>query len=101
MALLNDPLIGELLDDESEGKLLFGRMPAHEWFKPLRVTLEAGPGSSSQGVALQDFLSDILDHRTKLEFAIPPPWSSERARGPRVRPSDHILDQFIGLASAP
>src|ERR1700733_700625 len=107
MALRNDPLIGGLLDDESQEKLLFGRMPTHEWVKPLRVRLQArAPRSPDQGTSLRDLidLSDgqfILDPRPKLEFAIHAPWSSDNDRGPRVRPNDRILDEFIGLASAP
>jgi len=109
MPLRDDPSFGEFLDEA--GTLLLGRMPAQEWVKPTRVTLqsplqERASVPSDQGATLGD-LMDLsegqfsLDYQPKLEFALHPPWSSDRPPGPRIRPSERILDEFIGLAAAP
>jgi len=110
MPLHDDPLIGELLDEEV-GKLIFGRIPAHEWVKPERVTLQLPPvaraaKSADQGATLRDLIDASagqynVDDQPQLEFAIHPPWSSDSPSGPRIRPSERILNEFMSLVSAP
>jgi hypothetical protein len=106
MTFLDDPSIAELLDDTGDVK--FGRMRMQEWLEPLRVMLQTPPEADRSAELAQrarlDCLADPSESRNSnlpaLEFVIHTRWAKNMPRGRRIRPSQKILERFLGLASA-
>jgi hypothetical protein len=106
MTFLDDPSMAELLDDTGDVK--FGRMRMQEWLEPLRVMLQTPPEADRSAELAQrarlDCLADPSESRNSnlpaLEFVIHTRWAKNMPRDRRIRPSQEILERFLGLASA-
>jgi hypothetical protein len=97
------PFTSDLLAGE-DGNLRVGRMPAHDWAEPTSLVLRSrpregdAPAASGRGLTLGGLIKPT--DQQILVFTLQPRWGNRAPHGRRIRPSQHILEGFLGLGSA-